>query len=568
MRIYVILLLGFSCAAFAADGTLDTTFSTGGLFLSGAAFAQAAQANAAVVRNDGKIVIGGTVSNAPAADFALLILNSDGTVDGASHQNHVGPVGNLDVINGLAVQPDNKVVAVGQSTTLAGVSQFVIARYCVNGLLDATFGGAGVVVVDFLPVVTGPGPISARAFAVALTRDGRIVVVGDAQLIGNNAMNPAFYAVAVLNSDGTLDSSFAAGAGRSVYATSRIPQNISSVAKSVAIQSIGSADNIIFAGQGDVGAGALRFQIIRILSSGNLDLTFATNGVDQVVFNAGVNESANGVDIYPSGEIFAVGTSFSANQQAVLTRRLPNGGADITFNGTGLQIFSIAGQDVGANAVNIQNNTRVLIAGNHAGAGTDFFTARFTGAGALDTATFNPVTGYNLQSFGGAAVAHAAALQGDGTIIVAGSATVVTGQMAALRYLNNNTTDQVFVAPTITVPANNFSNCADNPPTIGGAAQNPSNITVYVNGIESGRTITAGSSNTWSFTPSAPLAVGSNTFQAVAEYKSGNMNAITAFACCGIGLGPQSCLSAAVRAKYSPACSATDIIVSDCGALV
>jgi hypothetical protein len=209
------------------------------------------------------------------------------------------------------------------------------------------------------------------------------------------------------------------------------------------------------------------------------------------------------------------------------------------------------GNDTLARDVNVQNNGSALIAGLY-NSPPNFITARFTPAGALDTATFNPPTGYALQDFNEAS-ASALALQSNGEIVVAGDAEDGT-QMGVLRYLNNNTTDQVFVEPTFTSPADTFANCLDNPPILSGAAQNPSNIAVYINGVESGRTITTGASNTWTYTPPAPLAVGANTFQIVAEYKSGNMNALSPFACCGVGLGPQSCISAAIRNKYCASC--------------
>ena len=553
MKRYASLFLGIVLGICAADGTLDNSFNGTGVYQT--TFGNNAVANAAVIRNDGIIVIGGSIQTMTGANFQLLFLNAAGSPT-VPASVHVGASGSSDEIFGLAVQPDNKIVAVGRST-LAGVSQFVVTRFCQSGILDVSFGNNGIVIVDFLiPGQTGPAPISAQALAVALTRDGRIVVAGEAQVSGSAPANPSFYAVAVLNTDGSLDNTFASGVGRRVYATNMITQNISSVANAVAIQSIGAADNIILAGSGEVSAGAHRFQIVRILPNGDLDLTFATNGVDQVVFNTGVNEAANGVAIYPNGTILAVGISQSTNEEAVLTRRLSNGGADNSFNGNGLVIFAQTGTDITANAVNIQNNGSVLFAGSY-GSPSSFITARFTTAGAPDTATFNPPIGYALQSFN-TGRANAIALQSNGEIIVAGDAQAGS-QMGVLRYLNSNAGNQVFVAPTITSPANGFSNCSDNPPTLSGAAQNPSNITVYVNGRERGYTVTSGTSNTWSFTLPAALTVGSNTFQVVAGYKSGNMSAVSAFACCGVGLGPQSCISEAIREKYCASCPVTPI---------
>jgi uncharacterized delta-60 repeat protein len=551
-------------AAFAADGTLDVTFNASGTppgtFVTTNQFTDATVANAVVVRYDGAIVLGGTASPAGGGqDFALLILDANGTAAaGSGVTNHVGTVGSADIIRGLAVQPDLKIIAVGESIQTGGYpSQFVVARYLVDGQLDSSFGTNGVVTVDFSAVATGAVPVSAGALAGALLRDGRIVVVGRAQEDGD-VDNSYFYAVAVLNQDGSLDSSFNSGAGRAIYGTTAISGNTASFASSVAIQSVGAADNIILAGQAVIGgADPNVFQIIRVLPSGNLDLTFAVNGVDTVPFVSAASQ-ANGIDVYPDGRIVAIGTQVPdvGDSAIVVTRRLINGGADTSFNGSGVLTVALADNTLTGAALNIQNDGKIIVVGGYTSTGGQgFITYRIVNTGVID-ATFNSAgtPGYNQQELGESS-AQAVALQNDGKIVVVGSAED-NQQMGALRYLNSNLANVVYVVPTFTSPSDSYGNCSSNPPTLSGTAQNPSNITVYVNGVESGRTVTTGATNTWTFTPAAPLATGGNFFQIVAEYKSGNMNAVAA-TCCAIGLGPQGCLSRAIRQKYCPNCVTT-----------
>ncbi len=69
---------------------------------------------------------------------------------------------------------------------------FALARFNVDGSLDPTFGDAG-------QVITELGSNGDWAFAVALQGDGRIVAV-----VGTGD-NPAYFAIARYNTDGTLD---------------------------------------------------------------------------------------------------------------------------------------------------------------------------------------------------------------------------------------------------------------------------------------------------------------------------------------------------------------------------
>ena len=101
----------------------------------------------------------------------------------------------------MALQADGKIVMVGGSG-----SDFVLARYNLDGSLDAGFGAAGLVTFD-----VGVDS-SDEARAVAIQSDGKIVVVGNAVVgrTANNQFNFDF-AVARFNADGSPDTSFGSG---------------------------------------------------------------------------------------------------------------------------------------------------------------------------------------------------------------------------------------------------------------------------------------------------------------------------------------------------------------------
>ena len=73
----------------------------------------------------------------------------------------------------LAIQPDGKIVAVGSFWPSEGAQSFLVARYNVDGSLDATFGSGGRTIWQF--DATG-----SSAHAVAIQSDGKIVAAGSA----------------------------------------------------------------------------------------------------------------------------------------------------------------------------------------------------------------------------------------------------------------------------------------------------------------------------------------------------------------------------------------------------
>jgi len=79
--------------------------------------------------------------------------------------------GLTDEVRGIALQSDNRVVAVGTVVTPAFGSSFGLARYNPNGSLDLTFGSGGKVITDL-------GGTQEAAEDVAIQPDGKIVVAG------------------------------------------------------------------------------------------------------------------------------------------------------------------------------------------------------------------------------------------------------------------------------------------------------------------------------------------------------------------------------------------------------
>ena len=174
----LVVVGGIGVARYNTDGSLDTTFGTGGRVTVGI-IGGGTGLYAVAVQSDGKVVAAGGASNAGTRqDFCLMRLNGDGSLDttfgaGGEVTTDVGS-GDDDFGHAVAIQPDGKIVAAGSSGLLCRHgTDFALVRYNADGSLDTTFGTGGKVTTDFF----GIGK-SDYACGVALQTDGKIVAAG------------------------------------------------------------------------------------------------------------------------------------------------------------------------------------------------------------------------------------------------------------------------------------------------------------------------------------------------------------------------------------------------------
>src|SRR5262249_44265880 len=238
----------FALARYNSNGTLDTTFGIGGRVITD--FGGPAQAVAAGVQADGKVLVAGYAHLAEGWDVALARYNSNGTLDttfgigGKKTTPFSAP--SVAQASGLGIQTDGKIVIAGL-TIVNNVSNFVLARYNPNGTLDSTFGTGGKTVTDF--------GADDRAFSMALQADGKIVAAG---------MTGANFALARYNTNGTLDATFGSG-GKVITDLG----GANDVALGVAVRTDGK---IVAVGRGTT------FALARYNSNGTLDTTFGNAG--------------------------------------------------------------------------------------------------------------------------------------------------------------------------------------------------------------------------------------------------------------------------------------------------
>ena len=160
-------------ARFNANGTLDTTFGTGGKVVSAISTRNEIIYDVAL-QPDGKIVVAGNTNPfeaIPVTDFLLVRYNSNGSLDTSFVNSGVVTVNqsDSDVFLGVVVQPDGKIVAVGGHIENDG--EVAVFRFNPNGGLDSGFGG-GFIYFNF------PGTKGEIAHEVLLLPNGRILIGG------------------------------------------------------------------------------------------------------------------------------------------------------------------------------------------------------------------------------------------------------------------------------------------------------------------------------------------------------------------------------------------------------
>jgi len=371
---------GFSLStSLLKDGDLDVIFGTGGKIITD--FGGTDQGNAIALQKDGKIVVAGTSIN----NFAVARYNTDGSLDSTfgTGGKVITDFGKDDLGQAVALQKNGKIVVAGTSDA-GGDNDFAIARYNTDGSLDLTFGAGGQVTTDF-------GGENDFGNAVVLQKDGKIVVAGRSDTGGEGFD----FAVARYNMDGSLDLTFGDGG--------KVTTDFggSDFGNAVVLQKDGK---IVVAG-----FSADDFAVARYNTDGSLDMSFGDDG--QVTTDFGGSDFGNAVVLQKDGKIVVAGSS--ADDFAVV-RYNTDGSLDSTFGTGGKVITDFGGADFG-NAIAMQKDGKIVVAGT---SDLDFAIARYNTDGSLDS-TFG-TGGKIITDFGGTDRGNAIALQKNGKIVVAG----------------------------------------------------------------------------------------------------------------------------------------------------
>ena len=397
-----------TAAAQAAPGDLDSSFATDGTVTTD--FGTAAAARAVAPALGGKIVVAGGAGG----DFALARYQPDGTPDTSldADGEQTTDFGGQDVANGVVVQANGKIVAVGVSD-----GDFALVRYKGGGKLDPSFG----------EVTTDVGGTDVAMDVVRLA-DGRFVVVGGSD---------QDFAVVRYSFKGDPDSTF----GTQGTVVTDVGGN--DRAEAAAVQSDG---RVVVAG-----SSGSDFALARYNTNGSLDASFDGDGLVTTDFGGG-QDAAFDLAIQPDGKIVVAGTTAQGgSSDFAVARYNPDGSLDVSsgsldagfgVDGRVTTDFGGAGAE-GASGIALQQNAGIVAVG---GALSDFALARYDSGGDLDP-SFG-TAGKLTTDFSGVDAAEALLLQADGRIVVVGT-TSAGDDFALARYLGDPTFPLIGIPPGI-----------------------------------------------------------------------------------------------------------------------
>ncbi len=341
----------FGVLRYQANGALDTSFGVAGRAT--AAFTNFINSpNDAALQSDGKIVVAGNAQSADGtlSEFAVARFNANGTLDstfgtgGKVTTNFVGVQagGVSNPATSVLIQSDGKILVAGSASQCARRCPLLtaLARYNTNGSLDTSFGSGGTVgvtsigaihtlgedaagdifglngalIAEFSPSgvlqsqVT-PSPIataSTEGFAVSpavFQPDGRYLVSGGSADHGNGYLRDTDAQVVRYQQTGVVDPSFASPAFD--FSGSGAP-NETDLAQGIALQPNGQ---VVLAGYHSSN-GSTSFTTARLNAGGSLDTTFGPGGTVTAGLPAGGQASA--ALIQPDGKVVIVGQGFIA----------------------------------------------------------------------------------------------------------------------------------------------------------------------------------------------------------------------------------------------------------------
>lgn len=330
---------------------------------------------------------------------------------------------NNSTFNAVAMQTDNKIVAVGAYYDMYPVAH--VMRYNEDGTLDETFDDDGIVTTTY-----GLGEQDANA--VAIQPDGKILISGHVHTdFGID------FAAFRFNTDGSPDNSFD---GDGVVVTNVGP--LGSESYSMALQEDGK---ILLAGI-SITSEQNNFGVVRYNTDGSLDNTFDFDGiVNAPIFGVGISLGGY-LAVQPDGKIVVTGNSWYGFDYQFITLRLNvDGSRDETFGDEGIVITSLGSHDGGSKSIAIQSDNKIIISGTaQVDLYMDYALIRYNEDGSLDNSfsddgiLVSPVSPSVDQGY-------SMCLQDDGKILVAGEA--FTGEItdiAIARYHTNGDIDSTF----------------------------------------------------------------------------------------------------------------------------
>jgi uncharacterized delta-60 repeat protein len=407
------------------NGTIDTTFGTGGtVFTDAVPGSEAPQS--ILIQADGKIVIAeGDPSKGFGTDTLQIVrYTTTGALDSSFANGgilHTNRTANADHINQLS---NGQLVLSGEMNPGTDNQNLFFARLNTNGTPDTTFSGDGYADIElgYYDSLVGANP----------TNDGRIGFVGFSATFGDT--NPVRDQVfGLVRADGTLDPSFP-----------------------LVRQDVATHGPVSFALQNGNYLLGTNEGIRRYATNGMPDTTFGTNGV------ASTDRTPEKILVRPDGKIVAVYHTINTypDAQKFGVQGFTAGGApDTSFSGDGKAQFGFSshGDDIqGPIDALVQPDNKLVLAGNVGYSFSGIVIGRVLTSGTLDS-TFSG-DGWATPDFDGKrGEFRDVTVQSDGKIVAIGYSEIPNHeQLVVRRYNSNGTPDTSFSGDGLVVINDDF----------------------------------------------------------------------------------------------------------------
>jgi uncharacterized delta-60 repeat protein len=393
-----------------APGTLDTTFGVQGVVSDSFRFRSF---GAMALQPDGKIVVCGTVDEAPFVAFVRRF-NADGSPDatfGASTDSSPPMVTVASPAAGmaagcaaLAVLSSGHIAFTGSAQDASQNQNAWVVELNPDGSTDAAFGTGG--------VAWAPTSLQAAgATSIAEGAGGSLLIVGAASTGSISGGSPY---IARFSSNGVIDTTFG-GNG--------LGYTVSGYAKATGFNALAPATGGQFLAALDLPT----FGVQRYAAAGLLDSTFFNQGTATLSLGVGAS-TAKAVTVQSDGSVVAVGSAVasandgSSTSEIAVARFASTGHPDPQFGTGGGAALALGSGNSWGNGVAIDPSGRAVVAGHVESSGFDAFgVVRLTTSGTLD-ATFAGGQGFvSTQAGNGGSEAISVATRSDGRILAAGA---------------------------------------------------------------------------------------------------------------------------------------------------
>lgn len=313
----LIILFAATSPCKSQPGTPDPSFNQKGFVTDSVILPQKnMQGRAIVTQPDGKILVSAIIW-VPSAKTKIYRYNEDGSPD-----QDFGSNGILELdynfatfIEFLALQPDGKIIAVGNGVNEGGQYAWTVLRLNPDGSYDNTFGTGGIVET----LIYGATEL---AHCVRVLPGGMLLVSG---MANNPNTSTVEFIMVRYQTDGTVDSTFGSD-GITRYVT---PGGSGFARATACLQSDG---RIVLGGFRNFSGNFAKYTMMRFSPDGILDTSFGNDGL--VIDSLGIEYVSYSFTIQPDDKIVVPGITYFTdpnNLHLCASRYLADGAIDLSF---------------------------------------------------------------------------------------------------------------------------------------------------------------------------------------------------------------------------------------------